>query len=178
MWPRSLASARANHIMNESTPISIRTNLLPGDIGAITRLHGVLYAREYGWPIMFEAYVAQGLAKFALDNDAVLDRIWIAELDGDVIGCIAIVHTTVSAAQLRWFLLDPRGRGTGLGRKLLETALAFCRDNRFDSVFLWTVRGLDAAIHLYLTAGFRLTEEHPSDAWVAGVVEQRYDLTL
>lgn len=164
--------------MNTSPHISLRTNLLPGDIGAITRLHGVLYAREYGWPTMFEAYVAQGLAKFALDNDAVLDRIWIAELEGDVIGSIAIVHTTVSTAQLRWFLLDPCGRGIGLGRRLLEAALAFCREAGFDSVFLWTVRGLDAAIHLYHSAGFELTEEHPSDAWAAGVVEQRYDLTL
>lgn len=164
--------------MSHSLPTSIRNTILPGDIGAITQLHGVLYSREYGWPPAFEAYVAQGLASFALDNDRALDRIWIAESDGALIGCIAIVHISKSVAQLRWFLVDPQGRGAGLGRRLLEQALAFCRDCRFESVFLWTVRGLDAAVHLYKSVGFHLTVEHPSDAWIRGVVEQRYDLDL
>lgn len=141
-------------------------------------MHGLLYSREYGWPPAFEAYVAQGLATFALDNDPARDRIWIAELNGQVVGSIAIVQAAASAAQLRWFLLDPRCRGTGLGRRLLEDAVAFCRESHFDSIFLWTVQGLDAAVHLYESVGFKLTEEHPSDAWITGVIEQRYDLIL
>jgi GNAT superfamily N-acetyltransferase len=157
---------------------TIRTTVRPGDIGAITQLHGVLYASEYNWPTAFEAYVAQGLANFVLDHDPNNDRIWIAEAAGKLTGSIAIVHTTAAAAQLRWFLVAPESRGSGLGHALLDAALLFCRERRFGSVFLWTVKGLDAAIHLYESAGFRLAEEHRSDTWLPGIVEQRYDLTL
>jgi N-acetylglutamate synthase-like GNAT family acetyltransferase len=164
--------------MTHAPSISIRNTLLPGDIGAITQLHGLLYAREYGWPPIFEAYVAQGLARFALEHDSLLDRIWIAEREGQIVGSIAMVHNSDTVAQLRWFLIDPGARGSGLGRSLLQAALEFARSSRFESVFLLTVRGLDAAGHLYRTAGFTLTEELPSNAWLPGIVEQRYDMTL
>jgi len=159
------------------TGVSIRSVFQPGDLGAIIRLHGVVYAAEYGWDHTFEAMVAQGLAAFALreDDDA---RIWIAERDGEVAGCIAIVGQEDGSAQLRWFLIAPACRGLGIGRRLLDEALAFCRERGFGSVFLWTVRGLDAAAHLYRSAGFAVTEEETHVRWGATLTEQRYDLAL
>ena len=44
--------------------VQIRTELHSGDIGYVTYMHGVLYKREYGYGISFEAYVAMGLYEF------------------------------------------------------------------------------------------------------------------
>ena len=82
-------------------------------------------------------------------------------------------------AQLRWFLVEPSERGTGLGRRLVGEALGFCRAAGYRSVFLWTVGGLDAAAHLYVAHGFRKTETRPTARlWGADLSEERYDLTL
>lgn len=156
----------------------IRTELRPGDIGQVTYLHGVFYAGEYGWGPAFEAYVAEGLARFVLEGDPSADRLWIAEIPGQLLGCLAVQGLPDEVAQLRWFLVHPGSRGTGIGRRLLEAALAFCRERGFRSVSLWTIRGLEAAVHLYRSAGFRLAEEQTVTRWGTTLTEQRYELDL
>lgn len=158
--------------------IALRTDLRPGDIGHIVERHGTLYARERGWDHTFEAYVARPLAEFALSYDAERERIWLAESAGRVVGSIAIVDAGGDDAQLRWFLVEPECRGMGVGTRLIDEALAFCRATGRRRVFLWTVRGLEAAAHLYARAGFRVTESLPGEPWGAAVVEQRWDLEL
>jgi ribosomal protein S18 acetylase RimI-like enzyme len=160
------------------TPIAVRTEVKPGDIGYITYLHGVLYAEEYGLDCTFEGYVADGLARFALAFDARKDRLWVAELDGHIVGSIGIVGASASEAQLRWFLVHPTCRGRGLGRTLLQEALRFCRDRSFASVFLWTFSELQTAAHLYRSVGFRKTEHKTHPIWGKMLTEQRYDLVL
>ena len=44
--------------------ITIRTKLQPGDLGYIIHRHGKLYAKEYGYGIVFESYVAAGIHEF------------------------------------------------------------------------------------------------------------------
>lgn len=43
---------------------SLRTTLRPGDLGAMVHMHGVVYAREYGFDPTLEVYVAGPLAAF------------------------------------------------------------------------------------------------------------------
>ena len=54
--------------------IQIRSNLHPGDIGELVRLHGTLYAQEYGWDYTFEGYVAASFGEFVLSADRSMDR--------------------------------------------------------------------------------------------------------
>ncbi len=154
--------------------ISIRNDLKPGDIGYLTYLHGILYAQEYGWDYTFEAYVAAPLAEFAKTHTG-RERIWIVESNGQVAGSVAIVQASLQAAQLRWMLLTPELRGRGLGRRLVESALAFCREQGYASVFLWTVSLLTVATRLYQSAGFQLTEQKTHHLWGAELTEQRYE---
>ena len=157
--------------------IQLRTDLRPGDIGCLIRLHGVLYAREYGFDHTFEAYVAGPMSEFAR-SDSDRERLWIAECDERIVGCIAIVASSADVAQLRWFLVDPSCRGVGLGRRLLNEAVTFSRAAGYRSIVLWTVSELVAAAHLYRAAGFTKSEEIPGRRWGADVVEEKYELSL
>lgn len=60
---------------------------------------------------------------------------------------------------MRWFILDDSCRGTGIGRRLLSEAMAFCDSRQFSAVQLWTFKGLDAARKLYESFGFTLIRE-------------------
>ncbi len=160
---------------DKAAGLSVRTALRPGDVEAVAVLHSRVYSREYGFDHTFEEYVAGPLAEFARCGSN-RSRIWIAERDGRIAGCIAIVPVSLHTAQLRWFLVDRETRGLGLGRRLLHEAVAFCRDCGYESIILWTVAALSAAAHLYQAAGFRKVEERPGMRWGVDVIEEKYEL--
>lgn len=165
--------------MTESEPgrrrdWSIRSILRPGDVGTVTMAHGTLYAAEYGWDVTFEAYVARHLADFAARAPAPRERIWIAEDEDGFAGCVAIVDGSGDTAQLRWFLVHPGARRTGLGRRLLGDAMAFARDAGYRNVVLDTVSELADAARLYRATGFVLVSEWEEPGWGRPVVAQRY----
>lgn len=163
--------------MNVDTAISLRTELRPGDVGAVVALHGIVYAKEYGFDATFEAYVAAPLAEYVLRGSP-RERIWLAESAGHLVGCIAIVAETPTIAQLRWFVVAPKARGSGIGTRLLREALAFSRTSGYDRIVLWTVSALETAGRLYRGAGFRRSESVPGQRWGVSVVEEKYEMAL
>jgi GNAT superfamily N-acetyltransferase len=169
------------HVPGSLSGLAVRNDLRPGDVGGIIRMHGVCYAREYGFDVTHEAYVAGPLGQFAMHPNP-RSRIWIAEQSSpegaQLVGCIAIVEVSPEQAQLRWFIVAPEARGHGLGQRLLREAIQFCRDRTYQSVFLLTVDKLTAAARLYQAVGFKLTQEQAGRWWGVEMVEQRYDLKL
>jgi GNAT superfamily N-acetyltransferase len=155
---------------------TLRHDLRPGDLGSVVSLHGIVYAREYGFNVTFEAYVAGPLAEFVL-HPTQRGRLWLAECGPRLVGCIAMVPAGPQA-QLRWYLVEPSARGSGLGKQLLGEAVAFARACGYESVFLWTVGALSAAAHLYQSVGFEKVEDQPAERWGVHVVEQKYVLRL
>jgi N-acetylglutamate synthase-like GNAT family acetyltransferase len=156
--------------------VTVRTDWRAGDLGAVVTLHALTYSREHGFDATFEAYVAGPLSEFVLKRTE-RDCLWLAEDEGRLIGCIAIVSAGEAEAQLRWYVVSPEARGKGLGKLLLDESLAFCRRAGYRSVYLWTVSRLERAAALYRAAGFQLEEEKPG-AWGTEVVEQKYRLSL
>ena len=184
--------------------IAIRHGLRPGDLGRVVALHGVLYAGEYGFDHTFEAYVAGTMATFGREYDPDRNRLWVAEREGRLVGSIGIAgeqregvddrsaehgpsykaagddvaEGDGQAAQLRWLLARPEARWSGVGRALVGEALGFCRNCGYDSVFLWTLANLGAALRLYVEAGFVRMERKTQQLWGATVTEERYELRL
>lgn len=161
----------------DDSEIKTRNDFRPGDMGRIIWLHGTLYAAEYGFDHTFEPYVAGPLSEFAR-NRTDRDRIWIVEKNGEIMGSAAAVRFSETEAQLRWLLLHPEVRGTGLGAKLADEVIAFCRSMKYRSIFLLTVSQLVAAGRIYRSRGFRLADSKTQKLWGQTLTEERYELIL
>lgn len=148
----------------QNRPVSIRTKLQPGDVGYLTYLHGKLYAEEYDYDYTFDAYVAIPLAEFSLRNNP-REQIWLAEQDQQIKGAIAIVEKSAELAHLRWFLLHPDLRGHGLGKRLLDLAINFCRQQGYAQIILGTAAELRKAKTIYELAGFKLINQETKNIW-------------
>jgi DNA-binding MarR family transcriptional regulator/N-acetylglutamate synthase-like GNAT family acetyltransferase len=158
--------------------IHIRYNLQPGDVGYLIYLHGYLYARESGYNLEFEAYVCKTFYEFLPAYNPAKDRMFLATVNNQIVGSVAILGSSRHLAQLRWFLIHPDYRGKGLGKKLLQEAIDFCREKRYQKVYLMTTSMQETAIALYKNAGFRKTGEKHLQLWGQQLYEQRYDMEL
>lgn len=157
--------------------ICIRTELRPGDLGYATYMHGALYSREYNYGLPFESYVAKGLCEFYEKYNPERNRIWACEHNEHMIGFLLLMDRG-TAAQLRYFLIEPEYRGIGLGKKLLDFYIDFLRECGYKESYLWTTHELYAAASLYRRVGFQLTEQKESTSFGKPLIEQRYDLIL
>jgi GNAT superfamily N-acetyltransferase len=152
----------------------------PGVVGKITELHAVYYHDNWGFNVTFETQVGRELSEFMGRFDEKRDGLWVATQDDVFAGSIAIdgVNSARDGARLRWFIVDPRFWGCGIGRKLIAGSIEFCRQTGFPSVFLWTFRGLENARRLYESVGFRLCEESRVEQWGQTIMEQKYEFQI
>jgi GNAT superfamily N-acetyltransferase len=150
----------------------------PGDLGWVVMAHGEVYAQEFGWDTTFEALVARIVADFAAAHDSTREAAWIAEVDGERVGCVFCVAKDETTAQLRILLVHPNGRGLGLGARLVDECVEFAHDAGYERIVLWTNHPLVAARHIYYEAGFILTDEEPHQSFGADLVGQTFELDL
>jgi DNA-binding MarR family transcriptional regulator/N-acetylglutamate synthase-like GNAT family acetyltransferase len=150
----------------------------PGDMGWVVHRHGVLYATEYGWDERFEALVARVTADFIEHFDPKRERCWVAEKDGEIVGCVFLVKKTERVAQLRLLLVEPTARALGLGTRLVDECVRFARQAGYRKIFLWTNKVLTAARHIYKKAGFHVTHEERHRLFGDEQIGQTWELEL
>ena len=107
------------------------------------------------------------------------DLLLTALINGEIQGSIVIDgHQADSqGAHLRWFIVGEAFIGKGIGKRLLNEAVAFCQEKNYQKVYLWTFEGLDTARHLYEAAGFSLIKEQRGKQWGVEVNEQLFQWT-
>jgi DNA-binding MarR family transcriptional regulator/GNAT superfamily N-acetyltransferase len=149
-----------------------------GDMGWVVQRHGELYFEEYGFDTQFEALVASIVAKFIHHLDPERERCWIAERNGQNVGCIFLVKATRRTGKLRLFLVEPEARGFGLGRRLIDECERFARAAGYHRIRLWTQSNLLAARHLYQRAGFVKIAEEAHHSFSQDLVAETWELRL
>ena len=164
--------------MNSSEDVDV-TGYFPGVIGSITRLHACYYHNHWGFDRSFEVQVGSELCDFIQAFDPARDGFWVATKDTEFAGAVAVDGSMAptEGARIRWFIVDPRFHGMGIGRQLLNRAMIFCREYGYEKVYLWTFEGLDPARALYERQGFKLTLEKTVNQWGAIIREQKFELT-
>lgn len=151
----------------------------PGDLGWVIGHNATVYARQFGWNADYETLVATIVADYARDRQPGRDNAWIAELDGEPVGCVFCVHTAdASTGQLRLLLVEPAGRGLGIGRRLVDECVRFAREAGYRRLILWTNDVLDSARRIYQAAGFTLLDEEAHHSFGHDLTGQHWELTL
>ena len=150
----------------------------PGDMGYVVQSHGALYAGEYGFDATFEALVAEIVAKFITSFDAARERCWIADIDGDAVGSVFLVRHSDDVAKLRLLLVDPAGRGQGIGQRLVAECISFARACGYRKITLWTQSILLAARKIYQDAGFKLVASEPHRSFGQDLIGETWEREL
>jgi DNA-binding MarR family transcriptional regulator/GNAT superfamily N-acetyltransferase len=151
----------------------------PGDLGWVIERHGARYATDYGWDATFEALVARIVADFAERQDTRHEAAWIAELDGQRVGCVfCTAADSADTAQLRLLLVEPSGRGRGVGSRLVDECLRFAKRAGYTRITLWTNDVLVAARRIYERAGFVRDRREPHHSFGHDLVGEYWSRDL
>jgi DNA-binding MarR family transcriptional regulator/N-acetylglutamate synthase-like GNAT family acetyltransferase len=159
-------------------PPAILRNHRPGDMGWVVQSHGALYASEYGFDSSFEALVAEIAAKFLTSFDASREHCWIADIEGTQVGTVFLVKHTDEVAKLRLLLVDPAGRGQGLGKRLVGECVGFARQCGYRKITLWTQSILLAARRIYQDAGFVRVSSEPHRSFGHNLIGETWEREL
>ena len=158
-------------------PVALRAHR-PGDMGWVVHAHGRLYFDERGWDERFEALVADITAAFIRNFDQKRERCWIAEMDGEPVGSVFAVKESNSVAKLRLLLVEPKARGRGLGRRLVEECIAFARAQGYRRLVLWTQSNLTDARRIYQACGFALKRKERHQTFGVKLLGEYWELAL
>lgn len=150
----------------------------PGDYGWIIESNGRLYAEQYNWNSSYEALVAEIVAKFVQTFDASRERCWIAERDGQNVGSVFLVKKSATVAKLRMLIVEPRARGLGIGKRLVEECTRFARQSGYKKITLWTQSILTAARRIYKSVGYELVASEPNHLFGHELVSETWELKL
>jgi GNAT superfamily N-acetyltransferase len=145
----------------------------PGDRDAVVALVRDVLA-EFGFAAQMaslERDLAEAHERYAGERAG----FWVAEIDGEVVGTVAIrpkpEHGTSTCEIKRLYLRADR-RGAGLGQALYAHAEAFARRAGYETIWLDSSRRFAGARKLYERNGFVLTQELDND-WEDNVYEKR-----
>ncbi|WP_222195552.1 GNAT family N-acetyltransferase [Modestobacter italicus] len=122
----------------------------PADWDAIAAAHDAARLQELGYSVGVEAFLT--LEQTAEDEGLFDDRLWVAELDGAVVGFLAYAD-----GELTWMYVHPAHQGRGVGAALIERLFAHVEAEGVDRVELTVLDG-NPARRLYERSGFTLVE--------------------
>jgi GNAT superfamily N-acetyltransferase len=88
------------------------------------------------------------------------------------------MRSSEKVAKLRLLIVEPKARGLGIGRQLVEQSLEFARRAGYESMTLWTQKILTSARKIYAQTGFRLVGSSRHRMWGVNVIGETWQRRL
>ncbi len=120
-------------------------------------MHGELYTREFGFDESFEIHIAAKVVEL-IHRDDPFNAVWIAEVDGERAGSIAVSRLPDQKAFINFVLVLHRFRGRGVARSLMDIVAEHARAREIDVLRLETYDILEGARSLYRRMGFEIVD--------------------
>lgn len=132
---------------------------MPGDIGWLISMHGKLYAEQFGFDANFERDIARKVVSF-LDRQDAFNRIWLATINNEPVGSIAVSSRPDQSAFINFLLVKTEYRGYGVAKVLMNQLISHCRDHGAAQLCLETYSCLTSARALYKQYGFEISSSN------------------
>ena len=100
-----------------------------------------------------------------------VQEFWVAEVDGDVVGCGALHVLWADLGEVRTVAAHPRLRGHGVGHAIVERLLDVARELHLSRIFVLTFE-----VEFFGRHGFREIEGTPVTAEVYEEMCRSYDI--
>ena len=94
------------------------------------------------------------------------------------VGTITFMGEERPSGRLRFLIVAPDCRGIGLGKEIVQTALDWAKELGYTHIWLTTHNILTTARAMYVSMGFRKTDECPADEVKPGIREETYVIDL
>lgn len=120
--------------------------------------------------VPYDKHVAAALTNIDDHYKQPMSVMFIARMDGRIIGTIGLREEDMGKARLVHQYVDADCRRKGIGAKLLDSALVYCRVCGYKKVELQTAPWMHQAQRLYHSRGFRETSRTDN--------AQHYEMTL
>jgi ribosomal protein S18 acetylase RimI-like enzyme len=112
------------------------------------------YAEQLGVDLCFQGFEAE-LGSLPRMYGAPDGGLWIARAGEQMLGCVGVRRFSEVDCEMKRLYVPSAARGTGLGRRLAQTAIDGARALGYQRMLLDTLEGMDAAQGLYESLGFR-----------------------
>jgi ribosomal protein S18 acetylase RimI-like enzyme len=90
--------------------------------------------------------------------------IYVAEEKGKIIGSVAVKKVDGNTVKLKRMYVDVQSQRKGIGQKLMNKVLDYCKINKFKEMVLTTYAEMASAVKFYQKNGFEIVK-NPTDKY-------------
>ena len=117
------------------------------------------YQQELGIDLCFQGFEKE-LAELPGDYVPPAGRLFLAYVEGELAGCVALHRFRGDTCEMKRLYLRPGQRASGAGRRMAEAVIAAAREIGYARMVLDTLPTMKTAQALYRSLGFRETASY------------------